>query len=67
MPFSFFCRLRRQRPDLVQESKSVWNTPMFNKFPIRKSTDVHDVYCHRIARARVETGCLAPRPNRIIR
>jgi hypothetical protein len=49
----------------VKKRKPVWHPPVFNEFSIGKSTDVHDIDGHGVARARIDAGCLAARPNRI--
>jgi len=38
---------------------------VFDEFSIGKSTDVHDIDGHWLARARIDARCLAARPNSI--
>ena len=49
--FLFLIGWRRKSSDLVEESKSVWHTPMFHKFAVCKSTDVHYINGHGLPSA----------------
>jgi hypothetical protein len=40
---------RRESSDLVEKSKSVRHTPMFDEFAVHKSTDIDNVNGHRFA------------------
>jgi hypothetical protein len=49
----------------VKKGKPIWHSPVFDQFPIGKSTDVHDIDGHWLARARIDARRLAARPYRI--
>lgn len=47
----------------MKKRKPVRYPPVFDKLSIGKSTNVHDIDGHRLARAQVDARCLAARPD----
>jgi len=50
----------------MKKGKPVWHPPVFDEFSIGKSTDVHDIDGHWLARARIDARlpCCAPKHYR---